>query len=61
MNLADLMRANGIERIVYVPATDLLPRDMFHAWRFDNHLECGRGPTPEAAIEDARALERRAA
>lgn len=61
MNTTELMKANGIERIVYVPASDLLPRAEFHAWRFDNPVNCGVGATVEEAIADAARLERLAA
>ncbi len=55
-SVSELMRENGIERIVYVPASDLVPHDAFHAWPFDcgglDH-HCGRGETVEDAIADA--------
>lgn len=55
MTLTDLMILHGIERIVLVPASDLLPRAAFHAWPFGEHLDCGVGATAEAAIHDAVA------
>lgn len=59
--IGDLMRAHSIERIVFVPKSELLSRDEFHAWRFDNPIMCGVGLTVEEAIADADKLERRAA
>ena len=62
MNITAYMIAHGIERIVYVPASDLLPNPEFHAWLFDNTMECGIGVTAEEAAENAvRFVGKRAA
>lgn len=61
MTITNLMKLHGIERIVYVPASELLSRPEVHAWRFDNPVMCGVGATVEEAIEDAAKLERLAA
>jgi hypothetical protein len=62
VSVSDLMRAHGIERIVFVPASDLLPQDAFHAWPFGEHWEPGCGATIEEAIANAvDGSERRAA
>lgn len=57
MTTEDLMRLHGIERVVFVPKSELLPRDTFHAWPSDTWLaeHCGTGATIEAAIHDAVA------
>ena len=63
--IEDLIRENGIERIVFVPASELLSRDSFHVHLFDGWLaeHVGRGETVEAALEDVcrRVSERKAA
>ncbi len=56
MTFAQLMAENDIERIVYVPASDLLPRAEFHAWQFGNHWQCGIGSTPEEAIANVPSM-----
>lgn len=64
MHITQAMKRHGIERIVFVPASDLVPHDAFHAWTFDGYLaeHCGRGATVEEAIQDAVArMERIAA
>lgn len=53
MTVEQLIRENGIERIVYVPASDLLPRAEYHAWEFGEYHQPGVGATVEAAIRDA--------
>lgn len=56
MTLAEMFEAHGIERVVYVPASDLLPRAVFHAWPFDVFMSdqgMGVGATPEEAILDS--------
>jgi hypothetical protein len=62
MTIAQLMIKHHVERVAYVPASDLLPRYEFHAWLFGETMECGIGATPEEAIDDAVAkLTRKAA
>ncbi|MFA9205033.1 MAG: hypothetical protein ACEQSH_01115 [Bacteroidia bacterium] len=56
MTLAEMFEAHGIERVVYVPASDLLPRAVFHAWPFGVFMSdqgMGVGATPEEAILDS--------
>ena len=55
IGISNLMRDHHIERIVFVPATELVPHDTFHAWPFDGWLteHCGIGSTVEQAIADA--------
>ena len=65
MSVSELMRRHNIERIVFVPESDLLSSHSFHAWpfgAFNSDLHMGTGPTVEEAIMDAaRKLERIAA
>lgn len=66
MNVSELMKRHRIERIVFAPASELVPQDSFHAWPIDTGLhrdfdEVGRGPTVESAIFDAVARKTKAA
>lgn len=55
MSIEHLMREHGIERVVYLPASELAPYDIFHVHLFDGHLgeHIGRGNTIEEALKDA--------
>lgn len=62
MSVTALMLKHGIRQIVLVPKSELLSRNEFHAWPFDQYRECGVGRTAEEAIGDAvgRGLARAA-
>jgi hypothetical protein len=55
MNVTELMKRHRINRVVFLPADDLVPRDRFHAWSLDSggldHF-MGRGAIVEEAIHD---------
>ena len=65
MNVTEWMLANGIERLIFVPADELVQRDSFHVHLLDGWLadHIGRGETAEDALADAqrRITERKAA
>lgn len=63
MSMSEIMRDYAVERLVFLPASDLVPRDSFHAWPFDwtSTEQCGRGDTVEAAINDMVARNQRKA
>lgn len=64
MTVSELMRRHGIEKVVYVPASDLVPIGSFHAWPLDYSRPdemCGIGPTVEEAIFDVVARKSREA